>query len=133
MRSKFRHVALFGKYHTTTQGGALDSSRRDKILAAVGARRPTPVAAPGATYAAGAAIAPTSPNTLAARTAMEERKAPTPPPAAPGPGGGAPPGPMPPGPGGAPAPPHPADAEAHQDWNLASKISKRSRDMSGGA
>ena len=28
MRSKFRHVALFGKYHTTTQGGALDSSRR---------------------------------------------------------------------------------------------------------
>jgi NAD+ kinase len=28
MRSKFRHVALFGKYHTTTQGGALESSRR---------------------------------------------------------------------------------------------------------
>jgi NAD+ kinase len=28
MRSQFRHVALFGKYHTTTQGGALDSSRR---------------------------------------------------------------------------------------------------------
>jgi len=28
MRSKFRHVALFGKYHTTTQVGALESSRR---------------------------------------------------------------------------------------------------------
>jgi NAD+ kinase len=28
MRSKFRHVALFGKYNTTTQGGALESSRR---------------------------------------------------------------------------------------------------------
>lgn len=28
MRSRFRHVALFGKYHTTTQGGALESSRR---------------------------------------------------------------------------------------------------------
>src|SRR5690606_11104658 len=62
---------------------ALDNPRRDKILAAVGARRPTPVAAPGATYAAGAAIAPTSPNTLAARTAMEQRKAPPPPPPAP--------------------------------------------------
>lgn len=28
MRSKFRHVAIFGKYHTTTHGGALESSRR---------------------------------------------------------------------------------------------------------
>ena len=28
MKSKFRHVALFGKYHTTTQGGALENSRR---------------------------------------------------------------------------------------------------------
>ena len=28
MRSKFRHVALFGKYHTTAHGGALESSRR---------------------------------------------------------------------------------------------------------
>ena len=28
MRSKFRHVALFGKYHTTTHGGGLESSRR---------------------------------------------------------------------------------------------------------
>jgi len=28
MRSKFRHIALFGKYHTTALGGALESSRR---------------------------------------------------------------------------------------------------------
>jgi NAD+ kinase len=28
MRSKFRHVALFGKYHATTTGGALESSRK---------------------------------------------------------------------------------------------------------
>ena len=28
MRSKFRHVALFGKYHTTAHGGAPESSRR---------------------------------------------------------------------------------------------------------
>lgn len=46
--------------------------------------------------------------------------------------GGAPSGPMPPGTGGAPVP-HPGDAEAHQSWNLASKVAKRSRDMNGGA
>jgi NAD+ kinase len=28
MKSKFRHVALFGKYHTTVTGGALESSRK---------------------------------------------------------------------------------------------------------
>lgn len=28
MSSRFRHVALFGKYHANTQGGALESSRR---------------------------------------------------------------------------------------------------------
>ncbi|MFM1948059.1 MAG: putative inorganic polyphosphate/ATP-NAD kinase [Pseudomonadota bacterium] len=28
MKSKFRHVALFGKYHTTVSGAALESSRR---------------------------------------------------------------------------------------------------------
>ncbi|WP_312260618.1 NAD kinase [Limnohabitans sp.] len=28
MRSKFRHVALFGRYHTTAHGGGLESSRR---------------------------------------------------------------------------------------------------------
>ena len=27
MRSRFRHVALFGKYHASTQGGALEGSR----------------------------------------------------------------------------------------------------------
>ena len=28
MKSKFRHVALFGKYHATVTGGALESSRK---------------------------------------------------------------------------------------------------------
>ena len=28
MKSKFRHVALFGKYHTMVTGAALESSRR---------------------------------------------------------------------------------------------------------
>ncbi len=28
MKSKFRHVALFGKYHATASGGALESSRK---------------------------------------------------------------------------------------------------------
>ena len=28
MKSKFRHVALFGKYHATVSGGALESSRK---------------------------------------------------------------------------------------------------------
>ena len=28
MKSKFRHIALFGKYHTTVSGAALESSRR---------------------------------------------------------------------------------------------------------
>jgi NAD+ kinase len=28
MKPKFRHVALFGKYHTTAHGGSLESSRR---------------------------------------------------------------------------------------------------------
>jgi phosphate transport system substrate-binding protein len=64
---------------------ALDSARRDKILATVGARRTTPLSAPGATYAAGAAIAPTSPNTLAARQALEARKAAAAAPVAPAP------------------------------------------------
>jgi phosphate transport system substrate-binding protein len=61
-------------------GGALtamDSSRRTRILAEVGARAThvTPVSAPGATYAARAAAAPTSPDTVAARTALENRRA----------------------------------------------------------
>ncbi|HZY34659.1 MAG TPA: substrate-binding domain-containing protein [Rhodanobacter sp.] len=55
---------------------ALDASRRSRILAEVGARavKSTPVSAPGATYAARAAIAPTSPDTLAARQALEQRR-----------------------------------------------------------
>ncbi|KZC42099.1 MULTISPECIES: substrate-binding domain-containing protein [Rhodanobacter] len=56
---------------------ALDTSRRSRILAEAGARpvRGTPLSAPGATYAARAAIAPTSPDTLAARQAVERRRA----------------------------------------------------------
>jgi phosphate transport system substrate-binding protein len=56
---------------------AMDVSRRSRILAEVGARpvKGTPVSAPGATYAARAAIAPTSPDTLAARQALEQRRA----------------------------------------------------------
>ena len=55
---------------------ALDSSRRSNILAEVGARvsHGTPVSAPGATYAARAAIAPTSADTLAARMELEKRR-----------------------------------------------------------
>jgi phosphate transport system substrate-binding protein len=56
---------------------AMDGSRRSRILAEVGARAShvTPVSAPGATYAARAAIAPTSPDTAAARSALENRRA----------------------------------------------------------
>lgn len=55
---------------------ALDASRRPGILAEVGARahHGTPVSAPGATYAARAAIAPTSPDTLAAKRALVDRR-----------------------------------------------------------
>jgi phosphate transport system substrate-binding protein len=54
---------------------ALDDSRRSAILAEVGARplHATPVSAPGATYAARAGVAPTSPDTLAAKQALEVR------------------------------------------------------------
>ena len=54
---------------------AMDSARRERILAETGARRPARIAAPGATYAARAAIAPTSPDTLAAKLALEQRNA----------------------------------------------------------
>lgn len=56
---------------------AMDSSRRSSILAEVGARAShvTPVSAPGATYAARAAVAPTSPDTVAARMALEKHRA----------------------------------------------------------
>lgn len=55
---------------------ALDASRRPGILAEVGARashRPL-VSAPGATYAARAAIAPTSPDTVAAKRELIDRQ-----------------------------------------------------------
>ncbi|MCW8808954.1 MAG: substrate-binding domain-containing protein [Rhodanobacter sp.] len=58
-----------------------DAARRSRILAEVGAHAnrlapgPTPISAPGATYASRAAIAPTSPRTLAARIALERRNA----------------------------------------------------------
>jgi phosphate transport system substrate-binding protein len=60
-------------------GGALaelDTSRRPGILAEVGARAShvAPVSAPGATYAARAAIAPTSPDTVAAKRALIDRQ-----------------------------------------------------------
>ncbi|TAL84576.1 MAG: LysM peptidoglycan-binding domain-containing protein [Rhodanobacter sp.] len=58
----------------------MDSARRSRILAEVGAQpsriaRTPAISAPGATYAAGAAMAPTSPHTLAARRALERRQA----------------------------------------------------------
>ena len=57
---------------------AMDSARRDRILAQVGARPRSatpPLSAPGATYAARAAVAPTSPDTLAAKIALDRRTA----------------------------------------------------------
>jgi phosphate transport system substrate-binding protein len=56
---------------------AMDSSRRSRILAEVGARAShiTPISAPGATYAARSAVAPTSPDTVAARIALDKRNA----------------------------------------------------------
>jgi phosphate transport system substrate-binding protein len=62
---------------------SMDAPRRARILAEVGARhvpaaapnRPTPISAPGATYASRVASAPTSQRTLAAREALAERNA----------------------------------------------------------
>ncbi len=56
---------------------SMDAARRRAIYAEVGvlARNVAPISAPGATYAARAAIAPTSPDTLAARIALENRQA----------------------------------------------------------
>jgi len=67
-------------YQDGTALAAMDASRRANILAEVGAHAPpastgTPIAAPGATYAARAAQAPTSGRTLAARQALEDRRA----------------------------------------------------------
>lgn len=54
---------------------SMDGARRSKILAEVGARASnvTPISAPGATYAARAAVAPTSPDTAVAKLAMDRR------------------------------------------------------------
>ncbi len=69
-----RHDVL--PYQDGMQLAALDTERRHTILAEVGARpsHGTPISAPGATYAAGAARAPTSPHTLQARAALEQRR-----------------------------------------------------------
>jgi phosphate transport system substrate-binding protein len=74
-----KHEAV--PYDAGTALAAMDSSRRSQILAEVGAHavaEPTPsapIAAPGATYASGAASAPTSERTAQAKRALEERKA----------------------------------------------------------
>ncbi|MBP1473305.1 substrate-binding domain-containing protein [Frateuria sp. MAH-13] len=72
-------------YNAGSALAAADASRRAEILAAVGARavpqQPSapsaapPVAAPGATYASRAAIAPTSERTAEAKRALEDRRA----------------------------------------------------------
>lgn len=64
---------------------AMDASRRNDILAEVGTKpvpataapASTPVSAPGATYASRATTAPTSARTLAARKALDDRRAAT--------------------------------------------------------
>jgi len=78
-----KHAVL--PYQDGNTLAAMDASRRSTILAEVGARSvpaaaapaSTPVSAPGATYAARAAVAPTSELTLAAKKALEERRAET--------------------------------------------------------
>ena len=70
-------------YQDGTVLASMDSARRSRILAEVGARRvptapsqsTTPISAPGATYASRVASAPTSQRTLAAREALAERNA----------------------------------------------------------
>jgi phosphate transport system substrate-binding protein len=70
-----RHAVL--PYQDGRALATMDDSRRGRILAEVGARisHGTPISAPGATYAARVAIAPTSPDTLAARRQLEQRRA----------------------------------------------------------
>lgn len=69
-----RHAVL--PYQDGSALAAMDDSRRGRILAEVGARisHRAPISAPGATYAARVAIAPTSPDTVAARMALERRR-----------------------------------------------------------
>ncbi|MEO6798916.1 MAG: substrate-binding domain-containing protein [Rhodanobacter sp.] len=65
-------------YQDGMQLADMDVERRSTILAEVGARpagNVTPISAPGATYAARAAVAPTSPLTLQAKIALEKRRA----------------------------------------------------------
>jgi len=70
-------------YQDGTVLASMDNARRSRILAEVGARRvpvapsqpSTPIAAPGATYASRAAMAPTSERTRAARDALAQRNA----------------------------------------------------------
>ncbi|MDE2308479.1 MAG: substrate-binding domain-containing protein [Xanthomonadaceae bacterium] len=74
-----RHAVL--PFRDGSALASMDRSRRRRILAEVGARAShiapaaTPVSAPGATYADRVAVAPTSPRTLAARQALEQRAA----------------------------------------------------------
>jgi len=74
-----RHDAL--PYDAGSALAAMDASRRAQILAAVGAHaapqpmQHAPVAAPGATYASRAAVAPTSERTAEAKRALDKRNA----------------------------------------------------------
>jgi len=70
-----KHAVL--PYQDGSALAAMDSARRSAIYAEEGvlASNIAPISAPGATYAARAAIAPTSPDTLAARTAFQNRQA----------------------------------------------------------
>lgn len=70
-----KHAVL--PYQDDLELASMDSARRKAIYAEVGvpASNIAAIAAPGATYAAGVAIAPTSANTLAARTELEKRQA----------------------------------------------------------
>ncbi len=70
-----RHDVL--PYQDGMQLAAMDSERRSTILAEVGVRAShgTPISAPGATYAARAAYAPTSSRTRDAQVALEKRRA----------------------------------------------------------
>jgi len=57
---------------------SMDQARRNKVYAeSTASSAKPPLAAPGASYAAAAAIAPTSERTLAARSALEQRHAET--------------------------------------------------------
>jgi phosphate transport system substrate-binding protein len=70
-----RHDVL--PYQDGMRLAGMDAERRSTILAEVGARRAshtTPISAPGATYASRSAIAPTSPRTMAAKVALENRR-----------------------------------------------------------